>query len=79
MDRFNLEDSISRMMDIDNELDDIIHKVGDSKEAATVDEILNLLIGVKALNQTRYDRMWNTFECLIKHGIIKSDEAKRII
>ena len=44
-----------------------------TKEAATVDEILNLLIGVKALNQTRYDRMWNTFECLIKHGIIKSD------
>lgn len=73
MNRFDLEDSISRMLDIDNELDDIIYKVGDSSERPSEDEILNLLIGVKSLNQARYDRMWMIFEQLIKNGTIRSE------
>jgi len=73
MNRFDLEDSISRMLDIDNELDDIIYKVGDSSERPSEDELLNLLIGVKSLNQARYDRMWMIFEQLIKNGTIRSE------
>lgn len=79
MDRFDLEDAMSRMMDIENELEDIIHKVGDDPIKATEDDILNMLIGIKTLNATRYQRMWNTFEFLIKRGVIKSDEAKQTI
>jgi hypothetical protein len=72
MDRFDLEDAISRMLDIDNELEDLIYKVGDDKNKPTEDEILNILIGMKALNQVRYDRLWTVFENLIKHDVIKS-------
>ena len=70
MNRFDLEDAISRMMDTDNEIDDIIYKVGDCAERPSEDDVLNLLIGVKALNQARYNRMWNTFERLVKDGVI---------
>ncbi len=73
MNRFDLEDAMSRMLDIDNELDDLIFKVGDCPDVPTEDEIINMLIGIRALNQTRYDRMWNIFEQLIKNGTIKSE------
>jgi len=72
MNRFDLEDAISRMLDIDNELEDIIYKVGDSPDRPSEDDILNLLIGVKSLNQARYDRLWNIFEQLIKNETIRS-------
>lgn len=72
MNRFDLEDAISRMLDIDNELDDLIYKVGDDKNQPTEDEILNILIGIKALNQVRYDRLWMVFENLIERDIIRS-------
>jgi hypothetical protein len=70
MNRFDLEDAISRMMDTDNEIDDIIYKVGDCAERPSEDDILNLLIGVKALNQARYNRVWSTFEQLVKNNVI---------
>ena len=73
MNRFDLEDAISRMLDIDNELEDIIYKVGDSPDRPSEDDILNLLIGVKSLNQARYDRLWNIFEQLIKNETIRSE------
>lgn len=73
MNRFDLEDAISRMLDIDNELEDIIYKVGDSPDQPSEDDILNLLIGVKSLNQARYDRLWNIFEQLIKNETIRSE------
>lgn len=73
MNRFDLEDALSRMLDIENELDDIIYKVGDSPERPSEDDILNLLIGIKSLNQARYERLWNIFEQLIKDGTIRSE------
>lgn len=60
------------MLNIDDELEDLIYKVGDSKASPTEDEILNMLIGIKALNQTRYERMWQIFETCVKDGIISN-------
>jgi hypothetical protein len=74
MNRFDLEDAMSRMLDIDNELDDVIHRVGDSPEPPTEDQLLNMLIGIKELNNTRYSRMWNIFETLIKNDVITSTD-----
>lgn len=71
-DRFDLEDSMSKMLNIDDELEDLIYKVGDSKTRPTEDEILNMLIGIKALNQARYERMWQIFETCVKDGIISN-------
>lgn len=76
MNRFDLEDAMSRMMDIENELEDIIYKVGDDPVRPTEDDILNMLIGLKTLNATRYQRMWNVFETLIKTDVIKSDTTE---
>lgn len=77
MNRFDLEDAISRMLDTNNELDDLIYKVGDCPEKPDEDEILNMLIGIKALNDSRYSRMWTIFEQLIKNETIRS-EAEQI-
>ena len=71
-DRFDLEDSMSKMLNIDDELEDLIYKVGDSKTTPTEDEILNMLIGIKTLNQARYERMWQIFETCVKDGIISN-------
>ena len=50
MDRFDLEDAMSRMQAVEDDIDDIIYKVGDCPERPTEDDILNLLIGVKTLS-----------------------------
>jgi hypothetical protein len=73
MNRFDLEDAISRMLDTNNELDDLIYKVGDCPEKPDEDEILNMLIGIKSLNESRYSRMWMIFEQLIKDETIRSE------
>ena len=77
MNRFNLEDAMSRMLDIDNELDDLIYRIGDSPKPPTEDDLLNILIGIKELNNTRYDRMWTIFEQLIKNNTIQSPEEEQ--
>jgi len=79
MDRFDLEDAMSRMQAVEDDIDDIIYKVGDCPERPTEDDILNLLIGVKTLSQARYSKMWSVFEQLIKDNVITSDNASRTI
>lgn len=73
MNRFDLEDAMSRMLDTNNEIDDLIYKVGDCPEKPDEDEILNMLIGIKALNDSRYSRMWMIFEKLIENETIRSE------
>jgi len=79
MDRFDLEDAMSRMQAVEDDIDDIIYKVGDCPERPTEDDILNLLIGVKTLSQARYSKMWSVFEQLIKDNVIASDNVSRTI
>ena len=73
MNRFDLEEAMSRMLDTNNEIEDLIYKVGDCPEKPDEDEILNMLIGIKALNDSRYSRMWMIFEQLIKNETIRSE------
>jgi len=70
-DRFTLEDKLSRLLDIEQMIEDLIYKVGDSAQPATEDDILNALIGMKFTLNTRYEQTWNVFEDLIKRKIIK--------
>lgn len=74
-DRFDLEDRISKLLDIDESIEDIIYMVGDSPNKPTEDDLLNALIGLKSTLNIRYERMWNTFEELIKNGQIKSKQT----
>ena len=71
MNRFDLEEAIGHMAQLPNDIDTIIYAVGDAPEPATEDELLNMLIGVKQLHETRYQKMWSTFEELIKLEKIK--------
>jgi len=71
-DRFDLEDDISKMLNTSEEIDDIIYRFGDCPDQPSEDQMLNMLIGVKELFETRYKRMWDTFEGLVKDGTIQN-------
>ena len=75
MDRFTLEDDITRVLDIDEMLDDLMYLIGDSPERPTEDDMINTIIGIKSILNIRHSKMWNTFEQLVKNGTI--DDAHR--
>jgi len=69
--RFDLEEAMGEMAQLPNDIDTIMYAYADSPIKATEDEILNMLIGVKQLHETRYQKMWGVFEDLIKNKAIK--------
>lgn len=73
-DRFDLEDRISKLLDISENIEDLIYMVGDSPNKPTEDDLLNALIGLKSTLDVRYERLWSTFEELIKNGQLKSNQ-----
>ena len=64
--RFDLEEAMGEMLSTQNDIETLIYAIGDSPIKHTEDELLNMLIGMKQLNQTRYQKMWYIFEQLIK-------------
>ena len=71
MNRFDLEDAMSNLYQISEDIETIIYAIGDSPIKHTEDQILNMLIGIKQLHDTRYQKMWSIFEELIKQKEIK--------
>jgi len=69
--RFDLEEAIGQMAQTPNDIETIIYAIGDSPIKHTEDELLNMLIGVKQLHETRYQKMWSTFEEIIRQGDLK--------
>ena len=65
-DRFDLEEAMGEMLATQNDIETMIYAIGDSPIKHTEDELLNMLIGMKQLNETRYRKMWSIFEQLIK-------------
>lgn len=78
MDRFDLEERISDMLNIESELEALIYKIGDSPEQPSEDDILNLLIGITSLHKVRYERLWNTFEKLIETNVITTKNTEQL-
>ena len=74
--RFDLEEAISDVFTTNEELETLLYRVGDSPVAPTEDEIMNILIGIIALNKVRYEKLWNTFECLTANGVILNKNAE---
>tara|TARA_A100001037_G_scaffold244817_1_gene225967 strand:+ start:111293 stop:111508 length:216 start_codon:yes stop_codon:yes gene_type:complete len=70
MDRFKLEEQLGDCASIQEELEAILYKVGDSPKPPTEDELMNMLIGVIELSKVRHERAFNTFEALVKEGKI---------
>ena len=57
-----LEQAMGMMSSIQSDIDTIIYAIGDSPRKYTEDELLNMLIGMSQLHQTRYDNLWVEYE-----------------
>lgn len=73
-DRFDLEEKISELLNINEDIDTIMYAYTESKEKLSEDALLNMLIGVKTMHGVRWNRMWEAFEVLIKNGTINNPE-----
>ena len=71
MNRFDLEDAMSSLYNMSDDIDVILHSYMDARVRPSEDDMANMLIGAKALHNARYQKMWEIFEGLIKTGIIK--------
>ena len=72
-DRFDLEEAMSNLYQIGEDIETIMYAIGDSPIKHSEDQILNMLIGMKQMHETRYQKMWNIFENLIANKTIKSN------
>ena len=73
MDRFDLEERLSEYSAAWEQMtENLIYMIGDSKERPTEDELLNVLIGFKDSQKYQYNRLWSTFEQLIKNKTINN-------
>ena len=75
MNRFDLEEDISNLNQIGEDIETMIYAIGDSPNKHTEDQLLNMLIGIKQLHDARYEKMWTTFEHLIKDGTISNNKV----
>jgi hypothetical protein len=57
-----LEQAMGMMSDIQSDIDTMIYAIGDAPRKYTEDELLNMLIGMSQLHQTRYDNLWVQYE-----------------
>ena len=57
-----LEQAMGMMSEIQSDIDTMIYAIGDSPRKYTEDELLNMLIGMSQLHQTRYDKLWVEYE-----------------
>ena len=73
MDRFYLEERLTEYSATWEQMtENLIYMIGDSKERPTEDELLNVLIGFKDSQKYQYNRLWSTFEQLIKNKTINN-------
>ena len=57
-----LEQAMGTMSDIQSDIDTMIYAIGDAPRKYTEDELLNMLMGMSQLHQTRYDNLWVEYE-----------------
>ena len=77
-DRFDLEEAISDVFTSNEELETLLYRIGDSPVTPSEDEVMNILIGIIALNKVRYEKLWNTFEALIANGTLLNKKLDKI-
>jgi hypothetical protein len=75
-DRFDLEEAISDVFTSNEELETLLYRIGDSPVTPSEDELMNILIGIIALNKVRYEKLWNTFEALLANGVISNKNVE---
>jgi len=70
-----LEEAISKMSNIQDNIDALIFAIGDSPRQYTDDELLNMLMGMSQTHQTWCDNLWMEHENFKrKHQILDEDD-----
>ena len=70
-----LEQAMGMMSEIQSDIDTMIYAIGDSPRKYTEDELLNMLIGISQLHQTRYDKLWVEYENFKReHRVFDEDD-----
>ena len=77
-DRFDLEEQIMKCWNVTEDIDMVTERLLDSKTyegmpAELSDKMANALIGLKELYEMRFERLWETFELMVKQGQFKFD------
>ena len=75
MNRFDLEDAMSQLYNMGDDIDIVLHTYMDAKVRPTEDEMANMLIGIKSLHTARYQKMWQIFEELIHNKTITDKDC----
>lgn len=57
-----LEEALGNINLIQDNIQAVIHSIGDSPRQYTEDELLNMLIGMSQLHQTWVDKVWVEYE-----------------
>ena len=78
MNRFELEDAMSNLSLVGEDIETMIYAIGECPIKHTEDQLLNMLIGMKQLHDTRYQKMWDTFEQLIQNGTISDKNTEEL-
>ena len=69
--RFKLEECITSLYQITEDIESMMHKEFDTEESLTEDQKMNILIGMMELHKVRCDATWECMEQLIKQGNLK--------
>jgi hypothetical protein len=78
IDRFKLEEDVSRILDVSDMIDDLMYIMYDREYPASVDDTMNMIIGIKSTLTARHDRLFDTMETLIKDGVITNKRTTEI-
>jgi hypothetical protein len=70
-DRFKLEECITSLYQVNEDMNSMMHKEFDTKEGLTEDQKMNIIIGMMELHKVRCDATWECMEELIKQGDLK--------
>ena len=71
VDRFKLEELITSLYQITEDIESMMHKEFDTEESLTEDQKMNILIGMMELHKVRCDATWECMEQLIAQGNLK--------
>jgi hypothetical protein len=70
MDRFKLEELITSVSQICEDLQVVMEGHFDREKGLTEDQILNMIIGMQELHKCRCDMLWECFEQMVEEGKI---------
>lgn len=65
VDRFDLEQDIMNCWNVTTDIELLYENVLERSPEMTADEIANALLGLQALYEMKFDKMWRHFEQLV--------------